>query len=87
MSLDNYNYQVLSGNFFNIFKSSSLLIVGQWYPHTKKGGKRSEVWNYFKKNHELQKASCNECGYILSVKGGTTSSMKNHLRLKHLIDF
>jgi len=60
---------------------------GQWYPHTKKGGKRSEVWNYFKKNHELQKASCNECGYILSVKGGTTSSMKNHLRLKHLIDF
>ena len=64
------------------------LTPGDWRPVTgTQVGKRSEVWNYFKKNHELQKASCNECGYILSVKGGTTSSMKNHLRLKHLIDF
>ena len=51
------------------------------------GSKRSGVWNYFKKNHELQKASCNECGTILSQKGGTTTALKNHLRLKHFIDF
>ena len=78
-----------------------LLIVGQWHPYKNfmhltpgdwrpvtgtQGGKRSGVWNYFKKNHELQMASCNECGTILSAKGGTTTALRNHLRVKHFID-
>ena len=53
---------------------------------TWQGSKRSGVWNYFKKNNELQKASCNECGCILSAKGGTTTALKSHLRSKHFID-
>ena len=69
----------------NFLKPS--LKIGVWRPVTgTQGGKRSGVWNYFKKNHELQMASCNECGTILSAKGGTTTALRNHLRVKHFID-
>ena len=64
------------------------LTPGDWRPVTgTQGGKRSGVWNYFKKNHELQMASCNECGTILSAKGGTTTALRNHLTYLQQISY
>ncbi len=40
------------------------------------------VWNYFKKVHS-NVAVCDVCGEKISCKGGSTSAMQNHLKLRH----
>ena len=45
-----------------------------------------EVWKYFLKNRFTEKARCKTCKIILSNKGGTTSTLKNHLKSIHGIN-
>ena len=46
----------------------------------------SEVWKYFLKNRFTEKARCKTCKTTLSNKGGTTSTLKNHLKSIHGIN-
>ena len=39
-----------------------------------------EVWKYFLKNRHTEKARCKTCRTTLSCKGGTTTTLKNHLK-------
>ena len=41
----------------------------------------SEVWKYFLKNRHAEKARCKTCRTTLSNKGGTTSTLKKHLKI------
>lgn len=43
----------------------------------------SSVWSYFKKTKEAHSAVCSRCGTSIQCKGGTTSGMRTHLKLKH----
>ena len=45
---------------------------------------RSAIWNYFTESeNNPDKATCNSCKNVYSCKGGTTSSLINHLCSKH----
>ena len=44
---------------------------------------QSMVWNYF--DREGSSAVCKRCGRKLSIKGGSTSSLRAHLRQVHCI--
>jgi len=44
---------------------------------------KSSVWPYFTADKGNCKTKCNLCGLELAYKGGSTSSMKNHLDRKH----
>ena len=44
---------------------------------------RSSVWQYFKKNATGDKTTCTLCQRDLVFKGGSTSSMKKHIRNVH----
>ena len=45
----------------------------------------SQVWLHFLKDKEKGKAKCKICANILECKTSSTTSLKNHLRLKHKI--
>ena len=40
---------------------------------------KAPVWNYYSEEKE-GKAKCNTCEKFISCKGGTTSSLINHLK-------
>ena len=44
--------------------------------------RQSEVWKHFLLNKVLEKAKCKHCSEILSI---VTTTLKNHLRMKHKI--
>ena len=45
---------------------------------------RSAIWNFFKEVvNNSEKAACNSCNQEYSCRGGTTSSLINHLQSKH----
>ena len=45
--------------------------------------RKSTVWNHFDKLLSSSQAQCNRCGRNLSFRGGSTSSLHNHLRQVH----
>lgn len=45
---------------------------------------RSEVWKHFERIRNSDEAKCLLCKKVLKSKGGSTSSLLNHLRNKHL---
>ncbi|CAG9840674.1 unnamed protein product [Diabrotica balteata] len=47
---------------------------------------RSNVWNYFTKL-SCEKSKCDLCGNLISIKGGSSTNIRRHLKTKHpLID-
>ena len=48
--------------------------------------KRSQAWNYFTPNDKLS-ASCTICAVEIKTSGGTTSSLYNHLKGKHPLEY
>ena len=48
--------------------------------------KRSKAWNFFTPNDKLS-ASCDICNVEIKTSGGTTSSLYNHLRGKHKMEY
>ena len=44
------------------------------------------VWEYFEKCTTEEKAKCKKCGSLFSCKGGSTGSIRGHLKAKHEID-
>ncbi|XP_062618085.1 E3 SUMO-protein ligase ZBED1-like [Saccostrea cucullata] len=52
---------------------------------TDEGKKGSEVWKYFTiiENNGKKKVKCNLCAIELSYAGGSTGTMKNHIKFKH----
>ncbi len=46
----------------------------------------SPVWTYFLRCKEREKARCNTCQDILACKGGSTSGLRSHLKIKHKIN-
>ena len=51
----------------------------------KKSEGKSPVWDYFLLHKKVWKAKCIKCDKILSIKGGSTTSMKNHMQMVHKI--
>lgn len=47
--------------------------------------KKSDVWKHFTKVN-ADSAKCRICKSILKCKGGSTSTLRNHLKLKHKIN-
>lgn len=45
-------------------------------------GKRSKLWTFFSKESD-NKAKCDLCLSLYSVKGGSTANLKKHLMSKH----
>ena len=43
----------------------------------------SFVWKHFKRNKNEEKAKCDHCHRIMINNGGATTSLRNHLRIKH----
>lgn len=43
---------------------------------------RSNVWNHFTKL-TFEKAKCDICGTIISIKGGSSTNIRRHLKTKH----
>ena len=41
------------------------------------------IWEYFLRHVNGAIAKCRKCGGILSIKGGNTGTMRNHMKLKH----
>ena len=52
---------------------------------TKVINSKSLVWKHFTKNAHSEKAKCNKCGNILSIKQGSTKSLIGHLKNIHKI--
>ena len=48
--------------------------------------KRSQAWNHFTPNDKLS-ASCTICAVEIKTSGGTTSSLYNHLKAKHPLEY
>ena len=44
---------------------------------------RSVVWKYFELNDDKTKTKCTLCKASLSFGGGSTSAMRNHLKMVH----
>lgn len=45
-------------------------------------GKRSKIWHFFTKESE-NKAKCDLCHSLYSIKGGSTTNLNKHLKTKH----
>ena len=50
-------------------------------------GSQTNVWSYFVRNVPTEQAICNDCGNILSCKGGSTKSLERHLQNVHHVVF
>lgn len=45
-------------------------------------GKRSKIWHFFTKESE-NKAKCDLCHSLYSIKGGSTTNLNKHLKTNH----
>lgn len=46
----------------------------------------SLVWNYFVKDKNGLQAKCNNCGTVISTKGGNTKGLHTHVQTKHKVN-
>jgi hypothetical protein len=44
---------------------------------------KSEVWTFFEVINDGKSTQCKVCRATLSYKGGSTSSMRNHIKMRH----
>ena len=50
----------------------------------KKNISDNPIWEYFLRHKNGEKAKCTTCpNSIVSIKGGATGPMRNHMKLKH----
>ncbi|XP_046973455.1 E3 SUMO-protein ligase ZBED1-like [Vanessa cardui] len=51
------------------------------------GTKKSVVWEFFNKNTDSAQVSCKLCSAKYKYVGGTTTSLVNHLKKKHIVQY
>ena len=49
----------------------------------KQNDSSNPIWEYFLEHIHGGTAKCKKCDRILRIKGGSTGSMRNHMKLKH----
>ena len=55
------------------------------YENFKKNDSANPIWDYFLQHINGELAKCTNCDRILSVKGGSTGTMRNHMKNVHLM--
>lgn len=57
----------------------------EYIEHDKQSQNKSSVWSHFLRSKIKTTAKCKHCNKVLMCSGGSTSSLRNHLKKTHLI--